>query len=355
MDLYTYTNWKNDKLFNQEQLEKFMLVNNNSYVYRLIYEDNKYSNNSTYIKKITIHRFFDIMDKIIFVIKNNENESINIFDLSVIMIEIDSYTKFNLTIEKDNIVYNDQNILIINFNLKNIVKCQNKNIGGIPLFLFDENEIKLIINFKKKINFDFDKILNVYIGGFIVLGSYLINTRVMTNNKISKLILTCDEKKKIMNKLEFYPDSVILKNDNNIILQHLNLVSYNKIICKNCIKYNLELEQETSYLIFNMCLDTIHKIKNFIIRLNDNYIFDSDIYTLYSDGYFIFRFNSRLLENSKITLLLLINETDTNQTNTNQTDTNQTNTNQTDTNQILQEFDTLLQLQIYNVYDLIIE
>jgi hypothetical protein len=55
----------------------------------------------------------------------------------------------------------------------NVLSC-DKNIGGIPLFLFDKNLTDLIINFKKELNFKYYNIFNIFIGGFMIPTSYII-------------------------------------------------------------------------------------------------------------------------------------------------------------------------------------
>ena len=251
MDLIKYINWNNYSLLNKDIINKFIICNNRCY--RMI----RYGDVCTYLDyyECDILRYFDILDEITIIIKNNDDEIINIDDILNINLIIVNYKIFILKINDYNIFYQDKKLIIINFNLKNFVNFDNNEIGGIPLFLFDNNCVKIIINFKKnmfnydeKINvFNYDEKINIYMGGFMTLSSFIEHMNITLEKEISNLIpkLSLNDKKEIINKLNFYDPNdkdyfQLKKYSNSKLFNYLNLILYNKNILDNKIIYNLE-------------------------------------------------------------------------------------------------------------------
>lgn len=334
MDIISYIKCSNFPLFNKQILKDFCRFNNASYISKI---NSFYENSSNESIKYEVYRIFDIMDKIIIIIKKKGNEFIDIDDILNISLIIDNYTKFTIIVEKHNIIYDCDKLAIINLNLSNFVKYQDENIGGLPLFLFDTNHTKILIHLKKKIKFDYWKLLDLHVGGFMIIPQFIKHRSSCL--KMIKLVpkLSLNNKQEIMKKLTFNDpndktDYEMKKYSNSKILNYLNLVLYNKSIFENYIIYNLELEQETSHLILSINYEIIYKIR-LTICLDDCDIFASNIYSLYSDGYFIFKFNSQIKSDSKITLHIFksfICELNAN----------------------IHDIDEKMKIQIFNVYDL---
>ena len=331
MDLIKYINWNNYSLLNQDIINKFIICNNRNYRIEI------FGDICTYLDyyECDILRYFDILDEITIIIKNNDDEIINIDDILNINLIIVNYKIFILKINDYNIFYQDKKLIIINFNLKNFVNFDNNEIGGIPLFLFDNNCVKIIINFKKNMfNYD-EKKIHIYIGGFMIFSSFIKHTNITLEKEILNLIpkLSSNDKKEVINKLNFYdPNDTdyyqLKKYSNSKLFNYLNLILYNKNILNNKIIYNLELEQETTHLVFTVNYEIIDKI-NFCIRSDDYDIFDCDIFALYYEGYFIFKLISKILSCSKIKLLI-----------------------GTNANIRIQEIDDKIEIKIFNVIDM---
>jgi hypothetical protein len=273
------------------------------------------------------------LNKILIIIKNEGNKIINRHDISGINLIVDDFMNFKIKIEDFNIEYEDKKLIIINFNFINFVKYKNKNIGGLPLFLFDFNQIILKINFNKKFNFDYNESINVYIGGVMIVLEY-VNHKIQCEEfyekfkSVPKLLL--NEKKEIIKNLIFNNPNEQTDFENKKYLDkklfnYLNLVLYKKSFFNDKIIYDLELEEETTYIVFKIKYFLI----KFVIRLNGHDIFDADIYTLYSNGYFVYKLNSKITSDLKIKLIVYNNE-----------------------NLSIQEIDNILGIEIYNVYDI---
>ena len=330
---------KNQLYFNsleKNTINKFIRFNNTSYIIKIYANEIKYSSTLYYLS-----RYFDVLDKIIIIIKKNNDEIIDIKSILNINLII-NYKTFIMKIEDYNINYQDDKLIIINFNLNNFIKFDNIDIGGLPLFLFDQM-VKIIINFKKKMfNFDekmfnFNEKINMYIGGFMIISNFIKKMNITLPEEIFNKIenLSLGNKKEVFENLKFYDPNdksnyEIKKYLDSKLLDYLNLILYNKNILYNQIIYNLELEQETSHLVFTLNYEVIDKI-NFIIRINDNDIFNEDIYTLYYEGYFIFKFNSKILSDLKIKLIIL---------------------KKLDANISIQEIDNNIEMKIFNILDI---
>ena len=173
MDIISYIKWNNYSLLNQENSFNFCRYNNDSYISEIIDYCKIYSNYyNIYLDEYyeyKVHRIFDIMDKIIILIKKKDNKFNDIEDILNISLIVDGYINFNLIIKEYNITYHDKELIIINFNLSNFVKYQDKNIGGLPLFLFDILDTKIEIHLKNKL--DYDDLIHVHIGGFMIFPS----------------------------------------------------------------------------------------------------------------------------------------------------------------------------------------
>lgn len=337
MDFVTYIKWNNyiqwENLgLNQEIINTFSRVNDSTHILEMYGNTNKYLENS-YTHDIL--RVFDILEKIIIIIRNKDNHYVNVDNILSINLIIENYNFFMFKIEEHNIDYQDDKLVIINFNLKNFVKYENFNIDGLPLFLFDKNLVKVNINFKNKIKFDYNKLFNVYVSGFMIFPEFVKRylNKELTNQLPYHMLP--NEKKKIMEKLKFeYPNDVInydvKKYLDDKLFNYLNLILYNKTVLDNKIYYNLELEQETTHIVFTFNYEIIDIIW-FVIRLDGNDIFDSDIYTLFSNGYFVFKLNSKIPLNSKIKIIVR---------------------KKIDTNISIQEINDKIEMKIFNVLDM---
>ena len=331
MDIISYINYSSTNLlnFNQAQFKKYIISNNGSNISELLGD---LDNGKKTCNKYLIYRIFDILNKILIIIKNEDNKIINRHDISGINLIIDDFMNFYFKIEDFNIEYEDKKLIVINFNFVNFIKYKNKNIGGLPLFLFDFNQVILKINFNKKFNFDYNESINVYIGGIMIVLEYVNNIQCEKFyekfKSVPKLLL--NEKKEIIKNLTFNNPNEKTDFENKKyldkkLLNYLNLVLYKKSFFNDKIIYDLELEEETTYIVFKIKYFLIR----FVIRLYECDIFDADIFTLYSNGYFVYKLNSKITSDSKIKLIVYNND-----------------------NLSIQEIDNKLEIEIYNVYDI---
>lgn len=294
-----------------------------------------------------IPRVFDILDKIIIILNNHK--FLEFYDIQYIEINIFGYKNLKLFIEDFNIIYQNDNITVLNFELLNLVKYFDTNIGGLPLFLFDYYHcpLKLLVNLKNKKEQPYElcscslNFLQVCVGGNTIISEYLHKHYDIKKNLMYNLIpkLQTNQKHKIINELIFFNpnEKINFENKNRThdnILNYRNVISYKKIYEFDDydinMRYDLELEQETTHLIFRMNLTFIDNNMYLRIRMDDYDIFDSDIYTLYYKGYFIFKFNTKILD-SKISLYI----------------------SNSHKNNSVEDIDNKLNLELFNVYDII--
>lgn len=288
----------NEHNMNTKQKFDYCTNNNRSFLTELLYLSEKKF-------PISIPRYFDVLDKIILVIDKKIFDSPSITQEEIINFvqEIEIYTMNNfsikLKIKHHNIILSNEYKVILSFDLSNNVHYKNKNIGGIPLFLFDRN----YVYFKMPIDFDeyFTKdLIRPYIGGKIIVQNFAkVNLKIIQN-----IIMLGEQKENVVKELKCSNENIQPNNYDSIgLLNYLNVVSYKKkIINEKYIKWEFNLDQETTHLVF--VIKNIYNIEQNYIRLSvEGYdIYDVEISPLYYKGYYVYKFNTNVLYDYTITL-----------------------------------------------------
>lgn len=332
---------KNYKIYlNDDEIFDYCIMNSQMHQIEIAY-----SNFKDNIFEYLIVRYADILNGITVIIDNCE--SINILTDISFFLYIPCQNKIHLKIEKHNCIFlEEKKKIIIHFYFDNVIKYDNENIGGIPLFLYSyESTVFYIhINTHKLTNICDD--LHVYSSWTCVLSSYI----KINNIKINELTDICDlyttNEKRIMsiqnlkfsdfnNKLNYemkekYYDKLL--NYLNIVMYKKNLFGNEKNLINNGIlKYEFELDTEIIYIVFKFNYKIV--LPDISIRLNGYDIFDADIFTIYHNGYFFFKFNRKFVKKNKIQIIV-----------NNRDEQHSTLTDE--------DFDDLLGMEIFEIYDL---
>jgi hypothetical protein len=284
MDLFSYIKW--NEINDNAIIKDFMISDNRAKSISLV----KYDKYST-----TIPYHIDIMNEIKISIWKNNDFDLEIIDCIILDLKILLNGKIIYKIEKHNIVYSSNDIIIIKFSLKNSIYYNGKNIGGLPFFLLKDSRPQINIIFKN--NNDgytkkFIKEIAFSIGGINVLPSFIKLTQKLHNYQLPNLINETDILKNLVFSNSNEKDLYEIENN---ILNFLNVLMYKKeMISSNKIMFELYLEKETKYIVIkiNKKLDEKTILS---IRCDGYDYFYDNICLLYNNGYYIYEFNSKLL------------------------------------------------------------
>lgn len=282
--------------------EEFSMSNNQSFIISLeldeIFRDN--------CIEWRILRNFDVLNKLVFVIyKNSEQPDKILRDISqdILRVEllIGGKVYLQFPIQTQHIMYDNDQLCVLHFNLSNCVSYDSNNVGGVPLTLYDFSHIKCLMWLKNKTNKNQCKI-NLHTGGFCLPIFWLKNKNnkhvhnLNKNFEISKLV---------------YDDSVILHPYSKKILNYLNIARWKFIFkktyeCTHMIYELIDFETETTHIVLKIPNEILSEFK-FIIRINGYDVFDEidkyDKFALYFEGYFIFKLNSKISPNSIVKIM----------------------------------------------------
>jgi hypothetical protein len=240
-------------------------------------------------------QIFDILDEIKILIKKKNNFNLEIIEYVVIDFKI-----FNSVykIEKHNIFFSDDNIVIIKFNLKKSTYYKNKNVGGIPIFIlfehYFERDFKINIVYKYNSKEYIDKYIekiDFILGGYMILPRYIKNRYYY--NKYLNLLPELMNRDDILSNLVFSNYNENAEFDNKM-LNFLNILLYKKTICENDLFFDLYLEKETEYLLIKINKELNHYL-HLEIWIDNRGIFLDNINVLSNNnGYYVYKFNSKL-------------------------------------------------------------
>ena len=213
MELISYVKW--NTVINPDVMINFVIHNN-----RCINIRN--ASVAENINLILVLQYFDVLDEIKILIKKKKNFDLKLIDS--VCLNLTNYFKKNIfyKIKNHNVIFSDNDIVIVKFNLKNSIQYKNQNIGGIPMFIF-RNYGNFIININGINNIeDYIEKIDLITSGYCILPEYLKHLNNYRNY--------------IPNLLNFFDiiSDLTLSNTNNKIdyetniLNYLNIPSYKK-------------------------------------------------------------------------------------------------------------------------------
>jgi hypothetical protein len=292
-NLFNYQN----NLIDKNDLIDFMKKNN--LAHKIDISPVSYKNNNV---KIIMAQYHDIVKEIIIII-NKKNINFTVDLINSISINIAQLKTINYNVEKHNIMFIDNDIIKLTFNLKEIMKysCitsqtystyKDLNFDGIPLILLND---VVVINIELSINDIINKdnylqIFKVCQSGTLLLSNCLNNKYKYFN--IGEILKFQNTKKNLFTPNLSY-SSININPSSYINFNNLNIVDYTKsnTSTDNNIKLNLMINNNIKYLIFEIPYAIAKNINLFIV-INDSNVFDANIFALYNQGYYVYKFNT---------------------------------------------------------------